>query len=161
MDRSCALRGLSPGALETVKGQPSDARDPREVLVEREDTRVMFESNGCDQGIYRGERNAFSARGPVDRGRFPIGCESPGLEQIPLRQKLLNPAGIPGEALQDLGYDHSSKYERFAVGNKPPEFRTPVPGRRTKEVHPDRAIDQNQLRFLREALRSPRQIPVP
>lgn len=146
---------------ETVKGQAGDAGDSREILVERKNACAMFKCSGGNQCIDRGERNAFRAGCPIDRGRFPIGCEPCRLEHVPLRQKLLNPTGIPSETLQDLGNYDSSKREGFTLVNHAPEFRARAPGRRAKEVHPDGAIDEDQSRFLRDAFRSPFQIPAP
>jgi hypothetical protein len=61
---------------ETVEYQAGDAGDSREILVEGKNANAMFESNGCNQGVNRGERNASCTSRAVDRGCFPIGCKS-------------------------------------------------------------------------------------
>src|SRR5208337_129112 len=146
---------------EAVKHQASDQRDPGEVLVEGKNGSAVLEGNGCNQGVNGCERDAFAARCPVDRSRGAIGLEASGLEHVPLCEKPLNTAGVPGEPLQDLGYHHSSKGEGFAFLNHAPQFATRASGRGTEKVNPDRAVDQDQARFLRAACRSPFQTPLP
>src|ERR1019366_8031285 len=58
---------------ETIEYQAGDAGDCGEILVEGKNASAMFKSNGCNQGINRGERNASCMSRAVDRGRFPIG----------------------------------------------------------------------------------------
>ena len=48
---------------ERVKRQAGDAGDSREILVERKNACVMFNCNGGNQGIDRGEQMPF-ARAP-------------------------------------------------------------------------------------------------
>src|SRR5271166_2925304 len=96
---------------EAVEHQPGDKRDSGEVPVEGKKAGAVFQGNGCNQGINCGKRHAFSACLTVDLSRHAISCKALGLEHVPPGEKLLNTTGVPGEALQELGYHHSRQGE--------------------------------------------------
>jgi len=78
-----------------------------------------------------------------------------------LGKKTLYNASVSGQALEDLGCDDAGQGEGLAFVDHPPQLPARAAGRGTKEVHPDGAVHQNQTRFLRDAARSPFQMPLP
>src|ERR1035441_8206982 len=68
---------------DAVEHQACDQRDSGEVVIQGEDARAMFKRNGCDQGVNGGQRDAFSTRRAVDRGRSAVRFEPFGLQHVP------------------------------------------------------------------------------
>jgi len=78
----CQMGILSPQSLsEIVKRQARDMSDSGEILVEREDAGAMLESNSCNQGVDRGERDPSRIRGTINVSCVAVGLKSSGLDQ--------------------------------------------------------------------------------
>lgn len=74
---------------------------------------------------------------------------------------MLYPVDVAGESLQNFGDDDSRGGKRLRLGDHPVQFSASTTGRGAEEIDPDRAIHQDQTRFLREPFKSPFQIPLP
>jgi hypothetical protein len=146
---------------EAIKLQTGDPCDSREILVEGEHACAMFQSNSRDQSVDCGEGNSSSSRCSVDSSRLSVGLKTTRLEELPLRQILLNRPRAPNEPLQNLGNDDAGKSERLAFLDQAAQFGAAASRSRAEEIYPDGTIDQDQMRFLRDALRSPLQTPFP
>jgi hypothetical protein len=70
-------------------------------------------------------------------------------------------AYIACQALKDFGDDHAYERKGLSVDDHSPQLASGAARRGTEKIDPHRTIDQGQLRFLRMALASPFQIPVP
>jgi len=72
-----------------------------------------------------------------------------------------NLSGVPNEALQNFGDHDAGEGERLVCNNHATQLSTCRTRTGTKEINPNGAIDEDQTRFLRAALRLPDQIPLP
>ena len=121
----------------------------------------MFKSNGRNQRVDRGEGDTFRARPAKDGRRLGVGRKPARLEHLPLREVALDLGDIAGETLQDFGDDNPGKRKGLCFGDHAAQFGGSRTGRRAEKIDLDGTVDQDQTRFLREALTSPFQMPVP
>ena len=83
----------------------SYARDTRKILVQAEDTRMVFQSDRGDQSINGFQADAFRPSPPRNRGCLAVSRETARLEQFPHGKKVFHAMDIPLETLQDLRHD--------------------------------------------------------
>jgi len=142
-----------------------------QVLIESKNAGAVFQRNGCDERVNCAECYTFSSSSAVNRGRAAVGVKSLGSSMSHCaRKRSITPASR-FKTLQDLGDNDSSQSERLTLLNHPPQLSPSTSRRRTRErwtrerrtkkIDPDRAVDQDHTRFLREVFRSPCQMPLP
>src|ERR1700730_14815343 len=114
--------------LQRVQGEPSDAGNAPEVLIDGEDTGTIFQCNGCDQRIDSCQHDAFRAGEAKDDRSLTIRRESARLEHFPLREVALYRADVAGESLQNFGGDDSRGGKRLRLGDHPAQFSASTTG---------------------------------
>src|ERR1700719_1183025 len=117
--------------------------------------------DGRNQSVYRRQAEALGTGEAKDGGRFTIGGESSGFEDIPHGKIALDTVDVASQALQDFGDDYSGGRERLSINNHAAQLSTGAARRCAKEIDPDGTIDQYQKRFLRAPFKSPLQTPLP
>ena len=127
-----------------VKWKADDGRDSCKVLIERKQRRAMLQGNRCDQSIDSRNGNAFGSRRSKNARGFLVGSKSNWFKNVPLRKILLDRTHITPEALQHLGDDNSCQRKRLRIDDHAAQFGSRVGRRRTEEINPDGAIDQDQ-----------------
>jgi hypothetical protein len=97
-----------------------DASDAGEILIQAEETCLVLNSDGSDQGIDGFQANAFRASQPGNRGCLTVGGKATRLEQLPQGKLALDAIDVPRQSLQDLGHDHPGERERLGFMNHSP-----------------------------------------
>src|SRR5216683_2682495 len=106
---------------QRIQSKGSHARDAGEILVQTEETRVVFKSNGRDQGIDGCQTDAFRSSQPRNHGCLTVGGETARLKHLPQGKIVLNALDIPPKPLKDLRHDNSSEREGFDFLNHSPQ----------------------------------------
>jgi hypothetical protein len=138
-----------------------EASDAGEVFVERENGSAVIDGNGGNQGIDGGQANTPGTGETKDDSGVAIRGKTHRIENVPHGKIAFDFGDATGQALQDLGYDHSGNRERLGIGYHAAKFFAGASGDWAEKIDPDGAIDQNQSRFLRAAFKFPFQIPLP
>ena len=115
--------------------------DVRKILVQTEQTRVVFKSDCSDQSIYRRQTYAFRPGQPRNRGCLTVSGETTRLQHIPQGKKALNAMDISSEPLQYLRHDDAGESEGFGFLNHSPQFTTGAARRKTEKFNPDGRVD--------------------
>ncbi len=159
--RIAALEWREEIGSKHIDGEPDGTGDSREVLVQGKERSAMFQCNRCDQSVDGRKGDTLRTRGPKDARCFSICRKSLRFEHVPLRQILLQATNVTLKALQNLRDDHSCECKRLCVGDHTAQFGSGRSRGRAEKINPDGTIHQDQTRFLRRALKSPFQMPLP
>jgi len=144
-----------------IKREASQACDARKILVECEDANAMLQSDSRDEYIDRCEAHPLGPSQAKNRCCFPVCTKAAGLQQVPLGKVVFDTAYIPCQPLKDFCDHHPCERKGLSVADHSPQLASGAARGGTEKIDPHRTIHQDQLRFLRMALTSPFQIPVP
>jgi len=131
------------------------------VAVQRKDCGGVLDRYAGNNGIRRSQADALRSRQAEEGCGTPISLETARFQEVKKREIVFDAFDVALQALEDLRHDYASDCHRRTLLDQSPEF---VSGRTwpgTEEIDPDRAVHQDQARFLRIARRSPFQTPRP